>query len=266
MRGADCPIDGSVAAAYSATGAAWQAGPGRVYDVLARHLVAPISIGPGDLALDLGAGSGAASRVLRGAGAHVIALDIASGMLRSINGGAVARVVGDARALPFGSATLDVVVAAFSLNHVADPVQSMIDVRRVLREGGRFAASVYAVDDDHPVKHAVEVAASAMGWSRPSWLADLALSAIPALATVDRAESALVASGLNGDATAIEVPIVGLTAVDMVEWRLGMAQLAPFVATLDDTQQAALRQHSRDLLGPTPEPLVRRVVHLHAVR
>ena len=170
------------------------------------------------------------------------------------------------RALPFGSSTFDVVVAAFSLNHVADPVRSMRDVRRVLRRGGRFAASVYAVDDDHPVKRAVETAAADLGWRRPQWLDEVAGTAMPTLATVDRAEAALAAAGLDGEASAMQVPIVGLTPGEMVDWRLGMAQMAPFVATLDDIHRAALRDRAHELLGRTPVPLVRRVVHLRAVR
>lgn len=265
MTGTHRAVDDAIAAAYSETGTAWQAGPGRIYDVLARHLVASISIDPHDLALDLGAGTGAASRVLRGAGAHVIALDIALGMLHAITD-RVSCVVADVRVLPFAPATFDVVAAAFSLNHVTDPVRSLIEVRRVLRRGGQFAASVYAADDDHPVKRAVETAAFDMGWRRPPWYDELAGSAMPTLATVDRAEAALGAAGLDGDAAAVEVPIVGVTPLEMVEWRLGMAQLAPFVAALDDIQRAALRERAHQLLGPSPAPLVRRVVQLRAVR
>lgn len=264
--GSDGAAIASVAEAYSATGSAWQTGPGRVYDTLAQQMVAHVPTRPGDLALDLGAGTGAASRPLRRAGASVIALDVAPGMLEALDGAAGLSVVADARVLPFASATFDIVVAAFSLNHVADPLAALREVRRVLRRGGRFVAAVYAADDDHPVKAAVDTVASDMGWHRPPWFEEIKRTAMPVLATVDRADEALRTAHLPGEVSLVEVPIPGLSASEMVNWRLGMAHLAPFVATLDDARLAALRRRAELMLGATPEPLVRRVVQLRAVR
>ena len=48
-------------------------------------------------------------------------------------------------------------------------------------------------------------------------------------------------------------------------WRLGMAQLAPFVATLDPPERTRLAQVALDRLGPHPPPLVRRILVLTAV-
>ena len=73
----------NAAAAYSATGSAWEHGPARIYNRLAEIVVAalPVSI-DGASTLDLGAGTGAATRALLAAGAgRVVAVDAATGML-----------------------------------------------------------------------------------------------------------------------------------------------------------------------------------------
>jgi len=62
--------DGSLADAYSRTGAAWDAGPGRIYDRLSEELVARLPAGATGDVLDLGAGTGAASRAAAAAGAR----------------------------------------------------------------------------------------------------------------------------------------------------------------------------------------------------
>jgi hypothetical protein len=55
----------------------------------------------------------------------------------------------------------------------------------------------------------------------------------------------------------VEFPELGAGA--LVAWRMGMAQLAPFVAQLDDAARAALEARARQLLG-TPPPLVRSII------
>ena len=74
---------GSLADAYSRTGAAWEHGPGRIYRRLSDVLVARV---PGGVAgrdvLDLGAGTGAAGRAALAAGAaRVVEVDFAIGLL-----------------------------------------------------------------------------------------------------------------------------------------------------------------------------------------
>ena len=62
-RGDAPAVTSPVGAAYSATGAAWQAGPGRIYDRLAEVMLAsPPAPLAGQRVLDVGAGTGAATR------------------------------------------------------------------------------------------------------------------------------------------------------------------------------------------------------------
>lgn len=74
---------GAVRAAYEAGAASWAAGPERVYGRFADALV---GASPFDLAgrrvLDLGAGTGVASRALLASGAEPVGVDIPWHMLR----------------------------------------------------------------------------------------------------------------------------------------------------------------------------------------
>jgi SAM-dependent methyltransferase len=265
-------VPGSLTAAYSATGAAWQQGPGRVYDRLADTVVAacPVPVG-GRLVLDLGAGTGAASRALLRAGARVVAVDNALGMLLAVapgaRGGRPPGAAGEALALPFVGGGFGAVVAAFCLNHLADPAAGLAEAARVTDPGGSVVVSAYAEDDDHPVKAAVEEAASRAGWSTPPWYEELKVEAIPRLATPERmAEVAAGVPGLTERRVARhEIPFPDLSPSDLVAWRLGMAPLAPFVAALDQPDRARLSRVALDRLGADPPPLVRRILVLTAL-
>jgi SAM-dependent methyltransferase len=246
-------------AAYSLTGAAWQAGPGAIYDRLATVLVdcRPIDF-TGRLVLDLGAGTGAASRAIAAAGGVAIATDAAFGMLMADAKARPAAVVGDAYALPFRGRAVDAVVAAFSLNHLDDPVAGLREAARITRSGGAILASAYSDDDTHPVKNAAESAAREHGWSPPPWYAHLKTNVMPKLATVDRAQAALRDAQLTGEARLIRVAFPDLAPDQLLAWRFGMAQLAPFVATLSADAQADLYHRARARLDDVE--LVRSII------
>jgi SAM-dependent methyltransferase len=251
-----------VADAYSAGATAWAEGPARVYGRLAEELVAfsPWSLN-GATVLDLGTGTGVGSRAAASMGARVVASDIALDMLRLDRGSRPPAVASDASALAFRSGAFDAVLAAFSLNHFDDPSLVIREMRRV---APLLLASTYANDDDHPVKHAAETALREHGWQAPHWYAHLK-RAMRSWGTVEGAQRLVQESGLH--ALRIErnaVTFAELTPNDLVASRLGMAHIAPFVATLGVTEHAALMQRAAELLGPDPEPLVRTVVFVAA--
>jgi len=253
--------DGSLTDAYSRTGAAWDAGPGRIYDSLSHELLALTPGGVAGLVLDLGAGTGAASRAALAAGAtEVIAIDLAAGLLAVNASNRPPAVIGDVRVLPFRDHAFDAVIAAFSLNHVPDPAAALTESARVLRRGGGLVASAYAADDTHPVKEVVSTACAARGWVAPSWYAELQQNAMPLLATPERAlaEAAGILDGARAEIVRIAFP--ELDARALVEWRLGMAQTAPFVQSLDDTERQDLIDEAVALVGDVP--LVRSIVVL----
>lgn len=252
----------TVGAAYSAGASAWAAGPARVYQRLAELLVdfSPLSLG-GRLVLDLGSGTGVGSRAAQSAGASVIAADLALGMLLRGRDDRPPAAVGDALALPFRGGVFDIVLAAFSLNHLEEPAAGLREAGRV---GDLLVASTYAADDDHPAKAAVEKALSEFGWERPPWY-DALKAAMATWGTVDEAKAAIERGGMRPrcvERREIEFPDLG--PADMVAWRMGLAQSAGFVDALDPDTQRLVFGRALDLLGRDPEPIVRRVIFLAA--
>ncbi|MGH9222456.1 MAG: class I SAM-dependent methyltransferase [Acidimicrobiales bacterium] len=256
-----------VAAAYSATGGAWERGPARIYDRLAEVLIgrSPVPLA-GRRVLDVGAGTGAASRAVLAAGAaEAVAVDAALGMLAHQAADRPAAVAGDALALPFATSVFDAAVAAFSLNHVATPAAGLREMARVTRPGGAILAATYAADDVHPAKEAVRAALAAHGWAPDPWYMSLGVNVLPLLATPERCADAAQAAELDATVEAVHVPFPDLDARDLVAWRLGMAQHAPFAAGLSGAEREAVVIDAVGRLGDAP-PLVRSVLVLSAIR
>ena len=248
------PRDG-VADAYSAAGEAWHDGPTRIYDVMAREQLASARVALDDaVVLDLGAGTGAASRAAAGAGARsIIAVDVAAGMLLVGRDQRPPAVLGDALQLPFADGVFDTVVAAFSLNHLDDPVAALGEASRVTHGGGWVLSSSYAADDSHPVKGIVDEAAARWGWNPGEWYRWVHAQAVPRLATADRVRDAAAAAGLTEIAVEPRsVTFADFGPVEMVRWRLGMPQLAGFLAGLEPRDAAHARGGGdrRPRLGP----------------
>ena len=88
----------------------------------------------GTTVLDLGSGTGAAEKQL--VGYEVTALDPDKRML-SLNNFSN-KIVGSAEALPFDDKSFDNVYCAFVWRNVSDTDKAFEEIRRVLKDGGRF--------------------------------------------------------------------------------------------------------------------------------
>ncbi len=187
---------GSLTDAYSAVAEAWTDGPSRLYGRLAAELVAASPLPMlGASVLDLGSGTGAGSLAAGAAGARVIAVDLALGMLRADQRQRPPAAAGDLRALPFATDAFDIALAPFSLNHLVEPADGVAEAARVIRPGGVLLASTYANDDDHPAKAAADQALREVGWQPPDWYAEVK-AAMASWGTVDLATAAVERGGM----------------------------------------------------------------------
>lgn len=93
----------------------------------------------GETVLDAGCGTGWLAAGLRRAAPHarVLGLDLSTGMLdRARTAGAWPLLQGDAQRLPFGEASIDLVVSRGVLHHLPDVPAALAEWRRVLRPAG----------------------------------------------------------------------------------------------------------------------------------
>lgn len=255
-------VRAQIGAAYTASAHAWAAGPMRIYGRMAEALVdhSPVPLA-GRLALDVGSGTGAATRAMQARGSRVVALDAAVGMIAS---GPAPGVVGDARLLPFHDRSFAAVAAAFCLNHIDPPSAGIREMRRVTASGGVVLVSSYGIDPDHPVKPAVQASLTVAGHAIPDWYDLIQAGPAAALATSEGMARAALDAGLDAEVTEIDISFPDLDATDLVAWRMGMAHNAPFVATLGTAERDAVVRRALHALGDAPT-LVRRIVVLTAL-
>ncbi len=111
-----------------------------LHKVWRRQALQALEVRPGQLCLDVAAGTGAFSLALRRRGAYAIALDITPEMLRIARRRepALPAVLADALALPFPAATFDRIIVGFGLRHVKEDLPLLLaELRRVLKPTGR---------------------------------------------------------------------------------------------------------------------------------
>jgi SAM-dependent methyltransferase len=124
----------------------------------ARRAFLLANVAAGERVLDLGAGDGTFAAQLLRAGCEVVAVDVAEEALRRARARVPAldaRRYDEGAPLPLAEDEVDVVWAGEVLEHVADVVGLLAEVRRVLRWGGRLLVTT-------PYNGRVSVAALAL--------------------------------------------------------------------------------------------------------
>ncbi|HEV2215857.1 MAG TPA: class I SAM-dependent methyltransferase [Terracidiphilus sp.] len=101
-----------------------------------------LSVRVGEEILDLGCGDGQLTLRLSQAGAQVRGVDASPAMVAAARGRGLVVDEANAEALPFADASFDAVFSNAALHWVRGQDAMMVEVRRVLRPGGRFVAEM----------------------------------------------------------------------------------------------------------------------------
>ncbi|MFL6105786.1 MAG: demethylmenaquinone methyltransferase [Marmoricola sp.] len=132
-----------VAARYDITNDVLSLGQDRRWRKIVLDAVDPK---PGELVLDLAAGTGTSSQPFADRGATVLPCDFSVGMLAV---GKRAKphlpfVAGDGTRLPFADDTFDAVTISFGLRNIVDPDAGLRELLRVTKPGGRVVVCEFS--------------------------------------------------------------------------------------------------------------------------
>jgi demethylmenaquinone methyltransferase/2-methoxy-6-polyprenyl-1,4-benzoquinol methylase len=135
-----------VAVGYDRTNTVLSVGNANLWRVATTRAVDPR---PGQLILDVAAGTGTSSAALAAGGARVVALDFSAGMIavgrrRQAGNPNVEFVQGDALKLPFEDDSFDAVTISFGLRNIVDPSAALAEFFRVTKPGGRIVVCEFS--------------------------------------------------------------------------------------------------------------------------
>jgi SAM-dependent methyltransferase len=219
--------------------------------------------------LDVGCGTGAlcAAIVDLCAPASVAGVEPSKGFLETARqnlGSRVAFQAGSATAIPFGDASVDVVVSALVLNFVDDPRAALAEMARVAGAGGTIAAYVW----DY---------AGGMELMRKFW--DAAVELDPAATRLDEGsrfplcgpaalENLFSGAGLSEvEVAPIDIPTRFASLEDYWQPFLGGQGPAPaYAMSLDDAARTRLRERIRARLPIEPDGSIALAARAWAVR
>jgi len=124
----------------------------------AKHVLARMPVEPGDVAIDLGTGSGYAPRALREAShaGRAYGIDASPAMAHNAasytDDDGVGFLVGDFGHLPFPDDAVDHAFSMEAFYYAPDPAAVLREVERVLRSGGTFFCAVNYYEEN-PYSH-----------------------------------------------------------------------------------------------------------------
>jgi demethylmenaquinone methyltransferase/2-methoxy-6-polyprenyl-1,4-benzoquinol methylase len=119
-----------------------------------RHVVDAVEPRPGQLILDLAAGTGTSSEPLAGSGARVIPTDLSLGMLLvgKQRRPQLSFVAADALRLPYADASFDAVTISFGLRNVEDTAAALREMRRVVKPSGTLVVCEFSTPTWRPFR------------------------------------------------------------------------------------------------------------------
>jgi SAM-dependent methyltransferase len=251
---------------YAGAGSGWATGASLVYAPIAVELIA---MGPpaweGRTVLDVGAGTGVASDALRAAGASPIAVDLSWDMLAWERSARVPSAVADVGHLPLRAGAVDDVVAAFVLNHLADPVAGLAELIGAVRGRGSLLATVYSTASQSDARDRVDELARDAGWQVPDWYVQMKADTVPLLGRGPHMEAAARRAGLvDIRVEEREVDVGVVEPEQLVDYRFGQAQFTSWLASIGPQRAEQVRRDVAGAIGPIMEPYRPIVVFLAA--
>jgi ubiquinone/menaquinone biosynthesis C-methylase UbiE len=254
-----------VRAGYGHAADHWASGAELAYGPMAAALLdaAPVPLA-GLTVADVGAGTGAVSRQALAAGATPIAVDAVLAMLAHRAGERPPAAVADVLRLPFRDRAVDGAAAAFVLNHLAEPVSALVELRRIVRPGGFVLASVFDTSDRPPAKEAIDGALERAGWQRPDWYQHLK-SVDSQLGSADAMEAAARNAGFDEIVATEQRVDTGVTDPrEIVRFRFSQPHLTGFVETLSADERRRVTEECVSAVEATGTGLSPGVVLLAA--
>jgi SAM-dependent methyltransferase len=114
---------------------------GRFAEPELKRVFAELSVPPGTVALDLGCGAGLATRWLREAlgDGYVVGADLSLPHLQAARTHHATLVQADGGRPCFRNGTFGFIWACNAVNHFEEPVEALVELRGLLRDGGRLA-------------------------------------------------------------------------------------------------------------------------------
>jgi demethylmenaquinone methyltransferase/2-methoxy-6-polyprenyl-1,4-benzoquinol methylase len=103
-----------------------------------------LDLKPGELVLDLAAGTAVSTEELAKSGAWCVACDFSQGMLAAGKHRDVPKVCGDGMKLPFADNTFDAVTISYGLRNIHDFRAGLAEMARVTKPGGRLTVAEFS--------------------------------------------------------------------------------------------------------------------------
>ena len=130
---------------WNAVSEAYESAIGPLTAQSAENTLDAAGVAPGCKVLDVCTGHGVLALAATQRGAKVCALDFAEAMVAAAHRNVPTAECrqGDAQDLPYAENTFDAVVCGYGIIHLPEPDRALVEMRRVLRPGGRVAISVW---------------------------------------------------------------------------------------------------------------------------
>lgn len=246
--------------------AAWERNRDRLFESVrpvSDWIVDEVDPRPGDTILELTAGPGetgflAAQRV--GPEGRLISTDLSPGMVAAATRGAHNRALSnvecrvmDAQAIDLPDASVDGVLSRFGVMLVPEPRRVLAEARRVLRAGRRFAYAVWGPPERNPWLTSLVAALLQTGHAPP--MAPDSDSSPFSLSDPATHRAFLHDTGFTQ--VRVEEITGTMQFVDTDDYYSLQSSvggpIAPFVASLTDSQHEAIKESLRPILEPFRE-------------